>query len=64
VVRSVATPRDTSRLRRLDHDPDVRFYEQLNPNFAEGDSLLIWMPLDVANIVGAFFHLLRARLGR
>jgi hypothetical protein len=64
VVRSVATPLDAARLRRLDHDPDVRFYEQVNPRFAEGDSLLIWMPLDVANIAGAFFHLLRARLGR
>lgn len=64
VVRSAATPHDASRLRRLEHDPDVRFYSQLNPRFAQGEALLTWMPLDVANIVGGIFRTLRARVGR
>jgi hypothetical protein len=64
IVRSQAIPRDVSRMRPLEHDPDVQFYNALNPGSAEGESLLIWIPLDVANIVGGLFRLLRARLAR
>lgn len=64
VVHSAAVPRDASRLRSLEHDPDVRFYNQLAPGYAEGDSLLVWMPLDVANIAGGFLRLVRTRRAR
>ncbi len=64
VVRSGATPRDASRLGRIEHDPDVRFYTELNPRFAEGHSLLAWVPLDAANVAGGLFRALRAKLAR
>jgi hypothetical protein len=63
VVRS-HTPHDPSRLRRLQDDADVRFYFELNPGFAEGESLLVWMGLDTADIAGGFIRALRARLAR
>ena len=62
VVRTPAMPHDASRLRRLEHDPDVRFYAELNPRFAAGEALLVWIPLDAANIVGGLFRAVRARL--
>lgn len=48
-MRSPATPNDSSRLRRLHNSEHVRFYVELNPRFAEGDSLLTWIPLDECN---------------
>jgi hypothetical protein len=64
VVRSPGTPHDASRLRRLERDPHACFYSQLNPRFAEGNSLLTWVPLDAANIIGGLCRLLRGRLAR
>lgn len=64
IVHTPARPHDASRLRRLESDPDVRFYTELNPRFADGNSVLTWIPLDAANIVGALSRLLRARLAR
>ncbi|GAB91713.1 hypothetical protein [Gordonia rhizosphera] len=64
VVSSVATPHEPSRLRRLDSDPDARFYLRMNPRFAEGDALVVWTPLSAANIAGGIFRLLRGKLGR
>ncbi len=64
LVRSGATPLDASRLRRLEHNPEARFYVEHNPRFAEGESLLVWIPLDAANLVGGFVRMLRARLTR
>ena len=64
VVRSPGTPHDASRLRRIERDPHARFYSQLNPRFAEGNSLLTWVPLDAANIIGGLCRLLRGRLAR
>jgi hypothetical protein len=64
VVRSGATPRDTSRLRLLKEDPYTRFYLELNPRYAEGEALMVWIPLDAANIAGGLFRLLCARLKR
>jgi hypothetical protein len=64
IVRSVATPCDPSRLSRLESDPNARFYTEVNPRFAEGESLLVWIPLDMANIAGGLFRALRARLTR
>lgn len=64
VVRSIGRPHHPSRLRRLESDPEVRFYTELNPRFAEGEALLAWTPLDVANIASGFVRVLRARLAR
>ncbi len=64
VVRSGAIPRDPSRLRRLGRDPDVRFYTELNPRFAEGESLLVWIPLDAVNVARGLGRVLRARSAR
>lgn len=63
IVRSRATPHDVSRMHRLEHDPDVRFYTELNPRFAAGGALVVWTPLNAANIAGGFWRLLRARFG-
>ncbi len=43
IVRSNAVPHEKSRFRRIQRDPDVRLYTDLNPHYAEGDSLLVWM---------------------
>lgn len=59
IVRSVATPNDLSRLSRIEGDPQVRFFVELNPHFAEGSSLLTWTPLDAANIAGGLGRLAR-----
>ncbi len=64
VVREHYGPSDPSRMRRLEHDPFVRFYTELNPRFAEGEALLTWIPVDAANIAGGLFRALRARLAR
>ncbi len=64
IVHSGATPRDTSRMRRIKRDPHTRFYLELNPRYAEGEALMVWIPLDAANIAGGLFRLLRTRLGR
>ncbi|MEE6139716.1 hypothetical protein SKC41_25730 [Mycobacterium sp. 050128] len=64
VVRGVGVPRDVSRLRRLDHEPDVRFYAELNPGFAEGDALVVWVHGDLADLARGFVRALRARLAR
>ncbi|WAC89570.1 hypothetical protein [Mycobacterium sp. Aquia_213] len=64
VVGSIGKMHHPSRLRRLEYDPEVRFYTELNPRFAEGEALLAWTPLDVANIAGGFARALRARLDR
>lgn len=59
VVRSAA-PHDPSRLQRLEHDPDVRFYLDLNPRFAQGESLLVWVRADMADLASGFARALRA----
>lgn len=64
VVRSDAVPLDVACMRRLNHDPDVQFYTELVPRYAEGESVLVWIPLDLANIAGGLLRLLRARLLR
>lgn len=61
-VRSVATPHDPKRLHRLEHEPDVRFYLQHNPRFADGHALLVWIPLDAANIAGGIVRAAKAHL--
>ena len=61
---STALPRDIDRIRTsksLADDPDARFYMSLNPNFAEGTSLFVWVPLDVINIVSAVSRLATAQ---
>jgi hypothetical protein len=64
VVREHYGPSDPSRMRSLENDPYVRFYTELNPRFAKGEALLTWIPLDLANVAGGLFRVLRARLAR
>ncbi len=64
VVRSDAIPRDASRMSKLDDHPDVRFYSRINPRFCEGDALLVWIPLNAANIVGGLYRQVRLRVFR
>ncbi|MFL0181626.1 hypothetical protein [Mycobacterium sp. SMC-15] len=61
VVRSIATPHTVSRLRRIADDPETRFYLRLNPRFADGESLVVFIPLNTANIVGGLFRATCAR---
>jgi len=56
VVRSVATPRDVARLRRIAGDAESQFYLRLNPHFAEGRSLVVFTPLTAVNIAGGIFR--------
>jgi hypothetical protein len=64
VVREDTSLCEPSRLRRLDDDPYARFYTQLNPRFADGESVLTWVPLDLANIASGLFNVMRKRLAR
>lgn len=64
VVRSGATPRNASRLRHINDDPEVRFYTELNPRYADSEALVVWIPLGPRNIIGGLSRLLRARLAR
>lgn len=64
VVRSDAVPRDASRLLQLVDNADARFCVQLNPRFAEGEALLIWIPLTPATIAGGLYRQVRLRLRR
>jgi hypothetical protein len=64
VVTEDTSLRVPSRLGRLEDNPLARFYIQLNPRFAEGESLLTWIPLDAANIAAGIFLSLRALLAR
>jgi hypothetical protein len=63
VVRSAA-PHDPARLLRLDHDLDVQFYLELNPGFAEGNSVLVWTCAEAADLASGFARALRGRLAR
>jgi hypothetical protein len=63
LVRSAA-PHDPARLRSLDRDPDVQFYLELNPAFAEGNSVLVWTCGDAADLASGFARALRGRLTR
>jgi len=62
VVRALGMPHDVSRLRRLDNDPDVRFYAELNPRFAEGESLVVWVHGGLTDIASGFVRALGARI--
>lgn len=64
VVREDTSPCEPSRLRRLNDDPYARFYTELNPRFADGESVLTWVPLDLANIAGGLFNVMLRRLAQ
>ncbi len=64
VVREDTSLCDLSRLRRLEDDPYARFYTELNPRFADGESLLTWVPLDLVNTARGLFNVMRRRLAR
>lgn len=40
-------------------DPDVQYYCAANPGWVDGDALLVWIPLDAANIASAAAALAR-----
>ncbi|APR82780.1 Hypothetical protein A7982_08129 [Minicystis rosea] len=61
LVRGSGAPKHPDRLRgskTLADDPDARFYLDRNPTFGEGTGLLIWIPLDLVNLGGAFLRYL------
>lgn len=58
LVRSFVRPRQQERLKasdRLRDNPDAHFFLSLNPRYAEGEgtALLVWIPLDLANVFAA-----------
>jgi hypothetical protein len=63
VVRSRAKPHNPSRLCRL-RSPYSSFYTDRNPRFAEGEALLVWIPLDAVSILRGLFRTLRTVLNR
>ena len=50
-----AAPVDAAALS----DPDVRFFDQVNPGHRDGDRLVCLAPLSVANLTGAVGRMLR-----
>lgn len=64
IVRSDAVPLDVSRLQRISDDPDVRFYTAMVPRYGEGEAMVVWVPLDLINILAGLLRLLRSRLAR
>lgn len=64
IVQAGSIPHDTTRLCRLDDDADVRFYLELNPRFAEGESLVVWTHANLLDIVIGFVRALCARFAR
>ncbi|MBI2698422.1 hypothetical protein [Mycobacterium gordonae] len=64
VVRSDAVPLDVSRMQKLRGDPHVRFFTAMAPRYTEGEAVVVWIPLDVANILVGVLRLVRARLAR
>jgi hypothetical protein len=65
LVRGLGTPRHPERLRNaksLQADLDAGFYLEKNPRFNEGVSMLIWIPLDLANVCGALARHVAQRL--
>lgn len=53
LVRGLGAHRRPEKLRgarSLAGDPDVRFYLENNPHFEDGTSMLVWIPLDAADI--------------
>jgi hypothetical protein len=60
LVRGLGAVRDPDRLRAsasLRDDPDAQFYLARNPDFAAGTAMVIWVPLDLRNILGALARL-------
>jgi len=54
-LHSTAAPID----ERLQSDPDVRFFETLNPGHREGDMLVCLAPLTLGNLAGAVMRMRR-----
>jgi hypothetical protein len=66
VVHTRGTPRDGRNFdvsRSLQNNLDALYYRQLNPRFAAHHSLLVWIPLDLANVVGALTTLTMRAIG-
>jgi len=67
-VQSYVQPREPERLRRsrrLAEHPSTRFFERRNPGWADPDAptaLLVWMPLDLTDIVRAVGRVLLRRI--
>jgi hypothetical protein len=52
-------PTSAAQAASLIDDPDARFYLTRNSGFADARALLVWIPLDTANILGALLRLAR-----
>ncbi|MBL9102671.1 MAG: hypothetical protein JNL82_17125 [Myxococcales bacterium] len=60
LIRGLGAVRDPERLHAsasLRGDPDAQFYRERNPGFADGMGMVIWVPLDLRNILGALARL-------
>lgn len=57
-TRPLATERAKSARSRAS-DPSCAFFESLNPRWAEGIGLPLWVPLDLANIASSFGRIAR-----
>jgi hypothetical protein len=59
-LRSATAPIDQKQRT----DPDVRFFERINPGHAEGDMLVCLVPLSARNLAGAVVRALVTPLAR
>ncbi|MDH5649713.1 MAG: hypothetical protein OEY67_08650, partial [Gammaproteobacteria bacterium] len=57
---TVESEHATSKWRQ-DPDADVRFYIAMNPDYAKGHGLTVYVPLTFSNILRSFFHYLVKR---
>lgn len=57
------TPREWARIR-TDPDPELAFYLERNPRFADGEGLLFYAPLHARNIVAGLRRVARTRRRR
>lgn len=62
VVHAPAVAAEPQRLQNLKPDPDISYYHEINPGYAQGDALLVLIPLNLRNIAGGFCRALRAHI--
>jgi hypothetical protein len=55
LVEAPVRTRDATWLERssLSDDPDAAFFAEMNPGWKDGHGLLLWVPLDLPNVLGS-----------